>query len=110
MRVTARVVAPGDFAVLEIEDSGSGISDEDALKVFDRFYRAEGSAGDGSGLGLAIVREIAELHRAAASLRPNMRGVGADQAVGCTARIVFPIFRPAEFNSLRVEPVQTGFA
>jgi len=109
-RVTARVVAPGDFAVLEIEDSGSGISDEDALKVFDRFYRAEGSAGDGSGLGLAIVREIAELHRAAASLRPNMRGVGADQAVGCTARIVFPIFRPAEFNSLRVEPVQTGFA
>jgi hypothetical protein len=38
-RVTARVVAQGDFAVLEIEDSGPGIADEDSHKVFDRFYR-----------------------------------------------------------------------
>jgi two-component system sensor histidine kinase TctE len=109
-RVTARIVAQGDFALLEIEDSGTGISDDDSLKVFDRFYRAEGSDGDGSGLGLAIVREIAELHRAAASLRPNMRAVGEERAVGCTARIVFPILRRPPQPSVRVEPVQTGFA
>ena len=59
-RVTARVVAQGDFALLEIEDSGPGISDEESHKVFDRFYRGEGTDGEGSGLGLAIVREIAE--------------------------------------------------
>ncbi|WP_294255722.1 ATP-binding protein [Propionivibrio sp.] len=37
-RVTARVVAQGDFVLLEIEDSGIGIADEDAHKVFDRFF------------------------------------------------------------------------
>lgn len=108
--VTARIVAQGDFALLEIEDSGTGISDEDALKVFDRFYRAEGSDGEGSGLGLAIVREIAELHRAAASLRPNTRSVGDKQAIGCTARIVFPIYCRPTLRTVRVDPVQTGFA
>jgi two-component system sensor histidine kinase TctE len=70
-RVTARVFGQGDFALLEIEDSGSGISDDDSHKVFDRFYRADGTDGEGSGLGLAIVREIAEVHQAAASLRPK---------------------------------------
>ena len=40
-QVTARVVAQGDFVLLEIEDSGIGIADDEAHKVFDRFYRAE---------------------------------------------------------------------
>ncbi|HPT50299.1 MAG TPA: sensor histidine kinase N-terminal domain-containing protein [Accumulibacter sp.] len=107
-RVTARAVAQGDFVLLEIEDSGVGISDEDAHKVFDRFYRVDGSDSDGSGLGLAIVREIAEVHQAAASLRPNARNAAAVESPGCTARIVFPVYRP-EVPPLP-EPVQTGFA
>jgi anti-sigma regulatory factor (Ser/Thr protein kinase) len=49
--VTARVVAQGDFAVLEIEDSGPGIADEESQRVFDRFYRVDGTDGEGSGLG-----------------------------------------------------------
>ena len=89
--VTCRVVEQGDFAVLEVEDSGIGISEEDAAHVFDRFYRVEGTGIDGSGLGLAIVREIAELHRAAASLRPNVAASGA--ARGAIARVVFPTYR-----------------
>ncbi|WP_242463305.1 sensor histidine kinase [Rhodocyclus tenuis] len=89
--VTCRVVEQGDFAVLEVEDSGIGISEEDAAHVFDRFYRVEGTGIDGSGLGLAIVREIAELHRAAASLRPNAASAGASR--GAIARVVFPTYR-----------------
>ena len=92
-RVTARVLAQGDFAFLEIEDNGIGISDEEADKVFDRFYRVEGTGVEGSGLGLAIVREIAELHRAAASLRPHMPSSQGERQAGSIARVVFPVRR-----------------
>ena len=110
-RVTARVFGQGDFALLEIEDSGSGISDDDSHKVFDRFYRADGSDGEGSGLGLAIVREIAEVHQAAASLRPKTGDAGGEAACGCIARIVFPLRRlqPSRLP-IPAATTRTGFA
>ena len=95
-RVTARVLAQGDFALIEIEDNGIGLSEEDARKVFERFYRVEGTGVDGSGLGLAIVREIAELHQAAATLRPHPRDARGVRPPGAIARVIFPIFRPEE--------------
>jgi two-component system sensor histidine kinase TctE len=109
-RVTARVVAQGDFALLEIEDSGIGIADDDAHKVFDRFYRVEGTGVEGSGLGLAIVREIAELHRAAASLRPHALAETGVRAPGSVARVVFPAHHTPEPGPVIPDPVQTGFA
>ena len=95
-QVTARVLAQGDFALLEIEDGGIGISEEDAYKVFERFYRVEGTGVDGSGLGLAIVREIAELHHAAATLRPRSRDERGCRVQGSVARVIFPIMRREE--------------
>ena len=87
-RVTARALPQGDFVLLEIEDSGIGITEEESHRVFERFYRVEGTGVDGSGLGLAIVREIAELHRAAASLRPRQPEVSGVKASGAVARVV----------------------
>ena len=58
-------LARGKRAVLELRDSGPGVSDEQLERLFDRFYRAEGSrsrATGGSGLGLSICRNIAEAH------------------------------------------------
>ncbi|MGE5489868.1 MAG: sensor histidine kinase [Actinomycetota bacterium] len=49
---------------LEVEDDGPGIPATERERVFERFYRLPGTAGDGCGLGLSIVREIAELHGA----------------------------------------------
>jgi two-component system sensor histidine kinase TctE len=109
-RVTCRIVAQGDFALLEIEDNGIGISDDDALMVFDRFYRVDGTGVEGSGLGLAIVREIAELHRAAASLRRNTKPGADGQVCGCIARVVFPGYRSPLQQMDVPEHVQTGFA
>jgi two-component system sensor histidine kinase TctE len=109
-RVTARVVAQGDFALLEIEDSGIGISDDDAHKVFDRFYRVEGTGVEGSGLGLAIVREIAGLHRAAASLRQHTANSQGERATGSIARVVFPAHRVPLPMPAIPEHIQTGFA
>ncbi|MEU4192152.1 HAMP domain-containing sensor histidine kinase [Kribbella sp. NPDC026611] len=50
-------------AVLEIADDGPGMTEEQAARVFDRFYRADRSrAGASTGLGLAIARSIARAH------------------------------------------------
>lgn len=88
-RVTARVINRGDRVVLEFEDSGIGIASEEAAKVFDRFYRVEGTGVEGSGLGLAIVREIAQLHDAEASLEPHPTDAFGERPPGTTARVVF---------------------
>ena len=93
-RVTCRVLADDESARIEVEDSGIGISEQEAAHVFDRFYRVEGTGIDGSGLGLAIVREIADLHDASASLGPN-RAADGSPARGAVARVVFPRHRPA---------------
>ncbi len=53
----------GNALVLRIEDSGIGMSREDMLHIFDRFYRADRARGRGGiGLGLSIVKWIADVH------------------------------------------------
>ncbi len=50
-------------AHLEVRDTGCGIPSDHLPRIFDRFYRADGSRhGGGSGLGLAIARAIVEAH------------------------------------------------
>ncbi|MGW2178287.1 sensor histidine kinase [Streptomyces sp. NPDC001732] len=63
-------LAHGEVVVVEVADTGSGISAEHLPHVFDRFWRAEKSRSrrtGGSGLGLAIVRKLAEAHGGSAS-------------------------------------------
>ncbi len=52
--------------------------------MFERFYRAPGSAGAGSGLGLAIVRDIARAHNAGVEL------LEGEEGCGLRVRVVFP--------------------
>lgn len=53
------------YALVEVKDTGMGISEEDQPKVFERFYRTEKSRSKetgGIGLGLAIVKHVALTH------------------------------------------------
>ncbi len=46
--------------ILQIEDTGPGIPEEERERVFDPFYRILGNDEVGSGLGLSIVKAIAD--------------------------------------------------
>ncbi len=49
--------------VLQIQDSGLGMKEEDLAKIFSEFYRSSQHAHiQGTGLGLAIVKAISDLH------------------------------------------------
>jgi two-component system OmpR family sensor kinase len=55
----------GDDAVIEVRDQGPGMSQEEAARAFERFWRADPSRtreSGGAGLGLAIVSAITEAH------------------------------------------------
>jgi two-component system, OmpR family, sensor kinase len=55
----------GDDAVIEVRDEGPGMSEDDAARVFERFWRADPSRtreSGGAGLGLSIVSAITEAH------------------------------------------------
>ncbi|MBN1303833.1 MAG: HAMP domain-containing protein [Anaerolineales bacterium] len=63
--VTVRIRKDRSNVVLEISDTGIGISPADIPNLFQKFYRGkqrEARAQSGTGLGLAIVRSIAERH------------------------------------------------
>jgi two-component system sensor histidine kinase TctE len=86
--VTCRILTNQATVLLEVEDNGVGISEEQAELVFERFYRVDDAATEGSGLGLAIVQEIAMQHDSQASLRPNPNRRGA------VARVAFAAWHP----------------
>ena len=70
----------GDAALIEVADSGPGLTAEQRARVFERFYRADSSrvrsAGSdgGSGLGLSIVDAVAGAHGGRAVVLPRPGG------------------------------------
>jgi two-component system phosphate regulon sensor histidine kinase PhoR len=57
--VRVRVDPDGAFARFSVADTGSGISQEDLLRIFERFYKVDRArAAIGTGLGLAIAKHV----------------------------------------------------
>jgi heavy metal sensor kinase len=61
-RVEVTLRKAGREFVITIANSGAALSDDMRARLFERFYRGEGSSSDGAGLGLPIAQSIAELH------------------------------------------------
>jgi signal transduction histidine kinase/CheY-like chemotaxis protein len=74
---------------LSVQDNGVGMSEEEATRAFERFYRAgDGSSGaPGSGLGLNIVKSLVELHGGQIELE-------TEPGIGTTFRVLLPAAMP----------------
>lgn len=61
---------------LDVRDTGKGISQDEADKIFERFFQAKGAAC-GTGIGLALVKSFVELHHGEARVESEP-GKGSD--------------------------------
>ena len=69
-----------DAVQIRVADSGIGISEDEAAKIFDKFYRSSDErvqSISGHGLGLALTKQIVELHHGSLSLDHD-RAEGAE--------------------------------
>ncbi len=89
--VTLRLrVEPGNLAVIEVADTGPGLTPEQAERVFERFYRVDAArtrrAGGptSTGLGLAIVAALVTAHHGTVEVAETPGG-------GATFRVKLPL-------------------
>ena len=61
---------------LDVRDTGKGIPQDEATKIFERFFQAKGAAS-GTGIGLALVKSFVELHHGEAWVESEL-GKGSD--------------------------------
>jgi len=61
-KITLRAFSDGENAVVQVGDTGCGISSEVGRHIFDKFYQGDNSrATGGNGLGLALVKRIIDI-------------------------------------------------
>jgi two-component system sensor histidine kinase TctE len=84
--ITLRVTQNEQETVLDVEDTGPGITTAERESVLHPFYRVLGTGKDGSGLGLAIVQHTAVQHGAQLILQDNPR---AQESPGLWVQIRF---------------------
>ncbi|HYY52904.1 MAG TPA: ATP-binding protein [Myxococcales bacterium] len=80
-RVEVRILRQAGEGILEVEDTGHGIADEDLQRIFDPFFTTKER---GTGLGLAIVHRIVEAHSGHLS-------VNSEAGRGTTFRVALPV-------------------
>jgi two-component system OmpR family sensor kinase len=70
------VKASDNGVEVAVSDQGPGLSEEDQRRIFERFYRADGSrvrvGQDGTGLGLSIVDAVMRAHGGSVSVRSEL--------------------------------------
>jgi signal transduction histidine kinase len=96
-RVTVRLRRDASDALIEVTDSGPGISAELLPRIFDRFRQAKLATDrqSGLGLGLTIARELAEMHGGSIRAASDGEGKGATFTVRLPVKEV--VVEPSEF-------------
>lgn len=94
-------VEEGEGSVLlQVQDTGAGISPEHRDKVFERFYRVDKShskQSGGTGLGLSIVKHAVQLHRGKITLE-------SEEDRGTTVSVLLPAPESRALHRFSVQP------
>ena len=96
----APAMAPGEYAVLSVTDTGPGIHSEDLSKIFEPFYTKKEMGRSGTGLGLTLVWNVMQDHQGYVNVKGD---------AGTTFELYFPATRalpeakrkPVAFETLR---------
>ncbi|MDQ1385653.1 MAG: two-component system, OmpR family, sensor kinase [Actinomycetota bacterium] len=102
--VHVRVVDGEHEAVIEVADEGPGMSNEEAGRVFERFWRSDPSrtrSSGGAGLGLSIVAAIADAHGGRAEVQ-------SETGQGSTFRVRLPHVSPMHVPPMDAAPTNVG--
>jgi signal transduction histidine kinase len=95
-------VAPGNgHAVVEVRDSGIGMSEEQRLKCMTAFYTTKGAAG--SGLGLSVSQDLLLAHGSGLEIQ-------SEPGMGATVRFALPYAEPKVPMSNEAAPRQNSEA
>jgi signal transduction histidine kinase len=87
--VFVTVAVSGETATLEVKDTGVGIPEDEASRLFERFFRASTAQNiKGTGLGLSIAKAIVEAHGGTISFHSSV-------GVGTTFTVDLPLTEPA---------------
>ncbi|MBI5153600.1 PAS domain-containing protein [Candidatus Poribacteria bacterium] len=79
--ISLRTAMKGDHLLIEVEDNGCGIPDEDRLRVFEPYHTTK---FNGTGLGLMVVFRIVSAHG-------GIIGLDSEVGRGTTLRIALPV-------------------
>ena len=92
LKVQTRTEEGKEFILIQVTDTGGGISANDLPRVFTRLYRADNvliqGVGD-TGVGLSITKTLTEAHR-------GRIWVESEQGIGSTFSVLLPISGGAE--------------
>jgi len=79
--VTISANSNSDEVRVNVADTGRGLTEEQLILVFERFYRADRSVTGGSGIGLTIARNLARRHHGDVTAASEGPGLGATFSV-----------------------------
>jgi two-component system, OmpR family, sensor histidine kinase KdpD len=87
-KITIQATNEDDKLIIVVADNGPGFPKKEIDKVFDKFYRLQGSKPGGTGLGLSIARGFVEAHGGSITLE-NLPVCGAKFTIKIVAEVSY---------------------
>lgn len=98
--ITATVGQDADNLILNISDTGKGMSEKDLSRIFERFYQADKVHSGGSGIGLSLAKAFANLHDGEITVQSKL-------GEGTMFTVTIPIKHVSE-NAIACDTVMSG--